>query len=138
MAVSSDVGDSLDVHPKNKRPVGERLAKVALHNTYGFAIEHSGPTLRSMEVKGKKVVLEFDHAKGLTTSDGREVIGFEVAADDKVYYEATAEIKNDKVVLKFNADITPKYVRYAWRPFTRANLINGNALPASTFEFKNE
>lgn len=138
MAVSSDVGDSLDVHPKNKRPVGERLAKVALHNTYGFAIEHSGPTLRSVEVKGKKVVLEFDHAKGLTTSDGREVIGFEVAADDKVYYEATAEIKNDKVVLKFNADITPKYVRYAWRPFTRANLINGNALPASTFEFKNE
>ena len=136
MAVSSDVGDSLDVHPKNKRPVGERLAKVALHDTYGYAIECSGPTLRSMDVKGKKVILEFDHAEGLTTSDGKDVIGFEVAGYDKVYHEAIAEIKNDKVLLKFNADITPQYVRYAWKPFTRANLINGSGLPASTFEFK--
>ena len=136
MAVSSDVGDSLDVHPKNKRPVGERLAKVALHDTYGYAIECSGPTLRSMDVKGKKVILEFDHAEGLTTSDGKDVIGFEVAGYDKVYHEAIAEIKNDKVLLKFNADITPQFVRYAWKPFTRANLINGSGLPASTFEFK--
>ena len=136
MAVSSDVGDSLDVHPKNKRPVGERLAKVALHDTYGYAIECSGPTLRSMDVKGKKVILEFDHAEGLTTSDGKDVIGFEVAGYDKVYHEAIAEIKNDKVLLKFNADITPQYVRYAWKPFTRANLMNGSGLPASTFEFK--
>ena len=138
MAVSSDVGDSLDVHPKNKRPVGERLARVALHNTYGFSIEYSGPTLRNMEVKGKKVVLGFDHAEGLTTSDGKEVIGFEVAGEDKVYYEASAEIKNDKVILKVNADVIPKYIRYAWKPFTRANLINGDGLPASTFEFKNK
>ena len=138
MAVSSDVGDSLDVHPKNKRPVGERLAKVALHNTYGFSIEYSGPTLRNMEVKGKKVVLGFDHAEGLTTSDGKDVIGFEVAGEDKVYYEASAEIKNDKVILKVNADVIPKYIRYAWKPFTRANLINGDGLPASTFEFKNK
>ena len=83
-----------------------------------------------------QVVLGFDHAEGLTTSDGKEVIGFEVAGEDKVYYEASAEIKNDKVILKVNADVIPKYIRYAWKPFTRANLINGDGLPASTFEFK--
>ncbi len=135
MAVSSDVGDSLDVHPKQKRPVGERLAKIALHNVYGFDIEWSGPEINNAKIKGQNLILTFEHSKGLKTSTGQKLTGFEIADKNKIFYPAEATIKEDQVILKIPKGLCPHYVRYAWEPFTRANLINGANLPASTFLF---
>ena len=131
MAVSSDVGDSLDVHPKNKRPVGERLAAVALHDTYGKNIEYSGPVFKKAYMKGGKMIIEFTHAKGLCTSDGEPLRTIEVAGKDKIFRHVPAVIKNGKVIVEVSDK--PYYIRYAWQPFTRANLVNQYGFPASTF-----
>ena len=135
MAVSSDLGDSLDVHPKNKRPVGERLARLALHHEYGFSdLVPSGPLVRAAEAAGDgKVMVNFDWAEGLTTSDGAPVRTFEVAEYPGLFYPAEAVICGDSVVLSSKEVSHPHYVRYAWQPFTRANLVNSSGLPASTF-----
>ena len=131
MAVSSDVGDSLDVHPKNKRSVGERLAKVALHDTYGKNIEYSGPVFDKAYMKSGKLYVEFTHAKGLGTSDGEPLRTIEIAGKDKIFRPVSAVIKNGKVIIEVTEK--PKYIRYAWQPFTRANLVNQSGFPASTF-----
>lgn len=133
MAVCSDVGDSLDVHPKAKAPVGERLARIALHDTYGMNIDHSGPEIKTAAIKYGKLILEFSNADGLRTSDGEPLRGFEIAGKDKRFKSADALIKNDKVIISIPDNIEPSYVRYAWQPFTRANLVNDSDLPTSTF-----
>lgn len=132
MAVSSDVADSLDIHPRQKRPVGERLARLALCHDYGFDIVPSGPSIRKAVLDGDKVVLEFDFADGLKTSDSQELRMFEVAGADGVFVHADAVISDDKVILSSDVK-TPESVRYAWQPYTSANLVNGEDLPASTF-----
>ena len=132
MAVSSDVADSLDIHPRHKKPVGERLARLALCHDYGFDIVSSGPSIRKAVLDGEKIVLEFDFADGLKTSDSQELRVFEVAGSDGVYMPAAAVIEDDKVVLTSDVQ-SPEFVRYAWQPYTSANLVNGEGLPASTF-----
>ena len=133
MAVSSDLGDSLDIHPRQKRPVGERLARQSLRYDYGLDIVPCGPVLKSAVVDGGNVVLDFDFAQGLTTSDSKPLRCFELAGEDEVFVEVEASIVDEKVVLVSSVE-TPRYVRYAWQGFTRANLVNGDALPASTFK----
>jgi sialate O-acetylesterase len=132
MAVSSDVADSLDIHPRQKRPVGERLARLALCHDYGFDIVPYGPSIRKAVLDGDKVVIEFDYADGLKTSDSQELRIFEVAGADGVFAPADAVIAEDKVILSSDVE-APEYVRYAWQPYTSANLVNGEGLPASTF-----
>lgn len=135
MAVTSDVGDSLDVHPKQKAPVGDRLARLALHRTYGYAnVVDCGPTLQSAVSENGRMVLCFNNADGLTTSDGAPARCFELAEHEGVYYPADAEIIDNKIILKNMNVKNPRYVRYAWQPFTRANVVNGAGLPASTFK----
>lgn len=133
MAVSSDVGDSLNVHPVNKRPVGERLAHWALNRTYQKPITPSGPLVVSATAHGKQVELSFDYGEKMHASDGRTIIGFEVSADGDFFFPAQAEPGDN--ILKVWSDKVPqpRYVRYGWKPFTRANLVNGENLPASTF-----
>lgn len=133
MAVSSDHGDSLDVHPTCKQPVGERLARWALNKTYQKDIIPSGPLFRSIDVRGEKVLLSFDYGKGMRSSDGKPLRCFEVAEFEGVYYPAMAEVVGDQVEVYSKEVRNPRYVRYAWQPFTRANLINREGLPASTF-----
>lgn len=135
MAVSSDLGDSLDIHPRMKRPVGERLARQALRYDYGFDIVPSGPLFREATIVDSSVVLDFDFAEGLTSSDSQPLKCFEIAADDMIFVPAEAVILDGKVVIMSKID-NPSYVRYAWQPFTRANLVNGEGLPASTFMAK--
>lgn len=138
MAVSSDKGDSLDVHPREKRPIGERLGRIALHYDYGHHdIIPSGPSIRNAQTKGNTIILTFDHAEGMTTSDKTAIRTFEIAGERGVYYPA------DKIIIDKNTiTLQSKYVkqptraRYGWQPFTRANLINNAGLPASTFEIK--
>lgn len=134
MAVSSDKGDSLDVHPKQKKEVGERLAAWALDKTYGYkTIVPSGPLYKSVCFDGGAAYLSFDYAEGMTTSDGKPVRTFEVAGDDELFYPAQATIEKDKIKVWSDKVKEPKIVRYGWQPFTRANLVNGAGLPASTF-----
>lgn len=136
MAVSSDSGDSLDVHPKRKREVGERLARWALNKTYGHALTPSGPLFRSVEFKDGAAYVSFDYADGLHTSDGQPVSTFELAEHEGLFYPAKAEIIDGKVKVFSEEVANPRLVRYGWQPFTRANLVNGDGLPASTFRTK--
>lgn len=134
MAVSSDHGDSLDVHPKNKQPIGERLGRWALNKTYGREdVVPSGPLFRGVEYKDGAAYVSFDYAEGLRASDGKPLRTFEVAETEGVYYPATAEVVGDRIKV-YNKNVkNPLHVRYGWQPFTRANLVNGAGLPASTF-----
>lgn len=133
MAVTSDCGDSLDVHPKRKQPVGERLARWALSKTYGMALTPSGPIYKGVVRQGDALVVSFDYADGLCTSDGKSPSTFEIAEEEGMYYPATAVVSGTTVRLTSPAVKHPRFVRYGWQPFTRANLVNGDALPASTF-----
>lgn len=134
MAVSSDYGDSLDVHPKNKQPIGERLARWALNKTYGLeTLTPSGPLFRNAVCRNDTVYVEFDYSTGLHSEDGKALRTFEVAEMEGIYESAVAEIEGDVLKVYNNKVKSPRYVRYAWQPFTRANLVNADGLPASTF-----
>lgn len=136
MAVCSDLGHPWNVHPTHKRDVGERLARQALKYDYGFTkIVSAGPELVSATCdKEGAVSLTFNNANGLKTSDGEALRHFEIAEYDGLYYPAEASIENGKVILKSDKVTKPHFVRYAWQPFTDANLVNGENLPASTFK----
>lgn len=138
MAVSSDHGDSLDVHPRNKHPIGERLGRQALHHTYGFtSLTPQGPTVKSARATREGVVLTLDWAQGMHGSDGLPIRTFELAETDGAYFPASAEVINDSTLIIKNMDIKkPRFVRYGWQPFTRANLVNGEGLPASTMKME--
>lgn len=133
MAVSSDCGDSLDVHPRRKQPVGERLARWALAKTYGQDITPSGPVFSSVTRQADALIVSFLYADGLQTSDGKSPSCFEIAEEDGLFQPATATIEGNTVRLTSPTIKHPRYVRYAWQPFTRANLVNADHLPASTF-----
>lgn len=133
MVVTSDLGDPVDIHYADKKPVGDRLALWALHDVYGQKkVVCSGPTFKGMKAGGKKLTVTFDNASGLAAS-GENLIGFEIAGKDGIFYPAKAQIKGASVILTSKEVSKPVMVRYAWEPYTRANLVNGAGLPASTF-----
>ncbi len=137
MAVTSDLGDSVNVHYTNKRPVGLRLANLALHGAYGAnAVVPNGPLVRAVKKEGDKIELSFSEGTGLTTSDGQPLKGFEVLNDKGYFQPVNAIIKNDKVLLEIPWNETVEKIVYGWKPYTRANLVNGAGLPASTFMVK--
>jgi sialate O-acetylesterase len=140
MTVITDLGDSLNVHPRNKRPVGERLSRAALKYTYGHTdLSADGPRPLSAVVKDGSVVVSFSDAANLHTFDGEAIKTFELAEIDGVYYPATAEVTGDGVVtVKSDKVSRPRYIRYGWQPFTHANLVNGAGLLTSTFKLKVE
>lgn len=136
MAVSSDRGDSLDVHPRDKQPIGHRLALQALKNVYGRNITAEGPKpLKAVGAADGRVMVEFAPLLGrITTSDGAAPRTFELAETEGMYSPAEATIEDNAVILRALGITKPRYVRYGWQPFTRANLINADSLPASTFK----
>ena len=134
MAVSSDKGNPSDVHPTQKKEIGRRLGFQALHHTYGFSrVVPSGPVFRKAEFVAGGVKISFDYGEGLHASDGGEVATFELAGADGLFYPARADIRADGVWVSSREVPHPVAVRYGWQPFTRANLVNGAGLPASTF-----
>jgi sialate O-acetylesterase len=133
MAVIIDIGEALDIHPRNKSDVGNRLALAALNRTYGMEMEYSGPLFRSMEIKGAEVELAFDHAEGGLTAKGGELRGFSVAGEDRRFYWAKAIIAGSKVVLRCEKVPKPVAVRYGWSANPDCNLYNRAGLPASPF-----
>jgi sialate O-acetylesterase len=135
MAVSIDVGDAHDIHPRDKRTVGERLARVALARTYGKAMPFKGPTLKAVRFgPDGRVELTFgDVAGGLATRGGDTLKGFTVAGPEQRFVEARAEIVGkDRVRVWSEAVGKPAAVRYAWADTPlEANLVDGADLPAS-------
>lgn len=132
MAVTIDVGDARDIHPKNKQTVGKRLSLWALANVYGQKGEFSGPMLEKHEVAGGRMVLSFTHADGLK-AEGGELKEFVIAGEDQQWKPAQAKIVDGKVEVSSEAVAKPVAVRYAWLPNTQATLFNGVGLPASPF-----
>jgi len=134
MAVSIDIGDSDDVHPKNKQDVGLRLALAARALAYGERIEYSGPLFREVTGDGASLRIRFDHSQsGLTAKNGA-LRGFSVAAADEKYVPAEAKIEGDTVVVSADSIRAPVYVRYGWAGDPDCNLWNGAGLPASPFQ----
>ena len=137
MAVTVDVGDSRDIHPKNKQEVGRRLSLWALAGTYGRrGLVCSGPLYKSMSVEGAAVRVQFDHVGGgLTTRDGNPPNWFEIAGADGRFVKAEAKIDGDTIVVRGEAVAEPVTVRFAWHtvPDPLPNLINEEGLPASPF-----
>jgi sialate O-acetylesterase len=137
MAVITDVGEAKDIHPKQKEPVGARLALAARALTYGEKIEYSGPLYDKVAFDGNKAVLSFTHVgKGLEAKledKSGSLEGFTIAGEDKKFYNAKAEIKGDKVVVTCDKVEKPVAVRYGWANFPVVNLWNKDGLPASPF-----
>ncbi len=136
MAVTNDVGEAADIHPKNKRDVGERLALWALAKDYGQTLVYSGPLYASHRVKGSGIEVDFDQAgAGLASRDGTALGRFEIAGDDKVWLWADAKIVDEDTVVVSHPQVAqPVAVRYAWAANpVGANLVNSAGLPASVF-----
>ncbi|WP_225309647.1 sialate O-acetylesterase [Larkinella humicola] len=136
MAVTSDIGESKDIHPKNKQDVGKRLALNALKTVYGQNRVYSGPVFKAMDVTGNKAVLTFDHVGGgLQSSDKYGYLkGFEVAGADQKFHWAKAEIQGDKVIVSSSEVTTPVSVHYGWADDNgEVNLYNKEGLPAVPF-----
>ncbi|MHB1744417.1 MAG: sialate O-acetylesterase [Acidobacteriaceae bacterium] len=134
MAVSIDVGDPDNVHPKDKQDVGARLALAARAIAYGEQIEYSGPIFRQVTTEGHSLRVWFDHTgSGLTSKNGT-LRGFEVAGADEKYFPAQATINGGTVLVSSASVAVPVAVRYGWAANPDCNLYNGANLPASPFQ----
>lgn len=134
MACILDAGEKNCIHPANKKVVGDRLAYLALAQTYrkrGFAF--SGPVLKDMAIEGNIVHLTFDHTENGMTSYGKEITGFKVAGEDKKFYQAFVRITRSGISLSSPLVTNPVAVRYAFSNFPEAELFNLEGLPASSF-----
>lgn len=133
MVVTSDIGDTTDIHPQDKLSVGQRFADIAI--TKHYQVENkvvSGPLYRSIEVNKNKVTIHFHHAKGLNTKE-KVLTQFEVSGVDGKFYAAKAIIKEETVQVSSKKVKNPTAVRYGWKNKLVANLFNNAGLPASSF-----
>ena len=134
MAVTIDIGEAKDIHPKNKQEVGRRLSLWALGTVYGRKVAAtSGPLPAGHEIKGAEVIVTLAHAEGLKTRDGGPVKGFQLAGADKQWKPATARIEGAKLIVTSAEVAAPIALRYAWLDFPETNLVNSADLPASPF-----
>jgi sialate O-acetylesterase len=157
MAMALDLGEFGDIHPKQKKEVGERLAKVALHGE-GESVAAEGPRYKTVEFANGQAVIHFSHAEGLEAravvmnrkpkldpgadpeafrAPAGELLGFQVSGSDGAFVEAKAVIKGATVVVSSPQVKQPTAVRYAWKNFALANLYNRDGLPAEPFRTDN-
>jgi sialate O-acetylesterase len=134
MAVTIDIGDPDNVHPKNKEPLGDRLTRIALANTYGRKIEYSGPVYESMKIEGGAIRLKFSHVDGALVAKDGPLKWFQIAGADQNFVDADAIIDGDTVVVRSPQVSVPVAVRYAWDNYPEGcNLYNAAGLPAAPF-----
>ncbi len=135
MTVNIDLGEWNDIHPDNKKDVGERMALAAFKVAYGENVIHSGPLFRSVIAREDKMIISFTSTgKGLITGDGEALRGFALAGADRKFVWAKATIKGNEVVVWNEKIPHPEYVRYGWADNPDANLYNLEGLPASPFQ----
>jgi sialate O-acetylesterase len=155
-AVTIDIGESGDIHPRNKKDVGERLALIALAKDYGKAIPFSGPVYDSMKVESGKAILSFLHTEGglaakplpekdlvkyltnetaplVRNSPNSELEGFAICGEERKWVWADAMIQGQNVIVWSDKVPSPVAVRYAWADNPTCNLVNSAGLPASPF-----
>jgi len=155
-AILIDIGEEGNIHPADKRSVGDRLSRIALANTYGRKQEFSGPVYESMSVEGGKIRLRFSHTEGglvarklpdsyqplstdpktvplVRNSPAGELEGFAICGEDKKWKWATANLDGDSVIVWSDEVPQPVAVRYAWAQNPFCNLYNGAGLPAGPF-----
>ena len=135
MVVTTDIGEWNELHPLNKKDVGERLALAARHVAYGEKkIVYAGPTYRSMKTNGNKIILTFEHTGSGLMVKGNQLNYFSIAGKDKKFVWAKAVIKGNTVIVWNDGIADPVAVRYAWADNPEgANLYNKEGLPASSF-----
>ncbi|MGB6151179.1 MAG: sialate O-acetylesterase [Pricia sp.] len=138
LTVNIDLGEWNDIHPDNKKDVGERMALAALDMAYGEDIVSSGPIYHEHRIEGNKVFISFSNlGGGLTTDDGKAPSEFAIAGEDKKFVWAQAKIEGNKVIVWNDNIPDPQYVRYAWADNPdNPNLYNKEGLPASPFRIK--
>lgn len=134
MTVNIDLGEWNDIHPDNKKDVGERMALAALKIAYRENIVHSGPIYKEATIEGNQITISFNHiGSGLITNDGETPREFAIAGADKKFVWANAKIDADKIIIWSDTISNPVYVRYAWADNPDVNLYNKEGLPASPF-----
>ncbi len=156
MAVLHDLGEAGNIHPNNKKDVGERLAKIALAKDYGFKISYSGPLYKSMKIEDDKIRISFEHVDGglvakevpptypvkLQTNEtaplkrnspNSQLEGFAICGEDRKWVWGDAKIEGEQVVVWSDLIPRPVAVRYAWAQNPTCNLYNAADLPASSF-----
>ncbi|HOS44485.1 MAG TPA: 9-O-acetylesterase, partial [Armatimonadota bacterium] len=132
MAVIIDIGESTDIHPKNKQDVGKRLARNALAKTYGRDVAFSGPRYREVQAEGRALRIFFDDAAGLHSREAR-LSSFAIAGADRRFHPAEAIIDGETVLVSSPEVPTPIAVRYGWADDPVCTLYNAAGLPASPF-----
>ena len=137
MAITIDIGEKTDIHPRNKQEVGRRLALIARTKVYDLPADHSGPVFSSVVREGNALRVKFRHAESGLIARDRELQSFEIAGADRVFRPALARIERDTVVVSAPDVREPAAVRYAWANFCEANLYNGAGLPAAPFRSDN-
>ena len=154
MAVTIDLGETSDIHPRRKREVGERLAQIALTKNYGKTTDCTGPVYRTFKVEGNKIRILFDHTEGLRAAEvaktyeirgdkapgtykrqlpGSPLEGFAIRGSDSRWHWAHAETDGSSVIVSSPKVKTPVAVRYNWGNTVFGNLTNRTGLPASPF-----
>lgn len=133
LAVTIDIGEADDIHPRNKQDVGKRLALAALGQAYGKDIVHSGPGFKSVVFQDGVATIAFDHVGGGLVAAPPGLKGFAIAGEDKKFVWADARIEGDSVVVSAPQVGSPVAVRYAWAHNPEATLFNREGLPARPF-----
>jgi sialate O-acetylesterase len=133
LVTTVDTGDAEDIHPRNKRPVGERLALLALHDAYGRGVVARGPTFARLERVDGALRIHFDHTDGGLVVHGEAPGEFAIAGADRQWHRADARLQGDTVVVSSPEVPAPVAVRYAWQANPVATLFNGAGLPAVPF-----
>ncbi|MEN8127266.1 MAG: sialate O-acetylesterase [Planctomycetota bacterium] len=127
-----DLGNPNNIHPPDKAPIGQRLALLAQRDALGKTLLAQGPKMKSVTIHSDEIVIAYENAEGLATTDGEAVRGFWVAGKSRQWKAATGQIKGETVVLSCG-DTTPEVVRYAFCAVPNVNLINAAKLPALPF-----
>lgn len=134
MAVLMDLGQKDCIHPSDKKTGGERLALWALGQTYGVRdFSYKSPTFNAFEVKGSQMIVSFNNASNGLTTFGKELTGFEIAGENKVFYAATTFLRAKSVILSSPHVEKPVAVRYAFKDFTVGTLFGTDGLSVSSF-----
>jgi sialate O-acetylesterase len=133
MIVLSDIGDTTNIHPKNKQDAALRFANLALNRHYKtMRMEDSGPLYSDILIDKNSAIISFDHSEGLHSRNG-DPDSFEIAGEDGIFYPAKARLRGQKVILQSPKVRNPVKVRFAWKNTAIPNLFNGSGLPASSF-----
>ena len=133
VANTIDLGDAQNIHPKDKAPIGKRLALLAAHDVNGKQVVARGPQFKDLTINDSTVTVSFEHAEGLKTKDGKAPAQFWLAGAEQEWVRASSEIQGDTVLLQADGLDQPVAVRYAFAGFPKVNLVNAAGLPAYPF-----